>query len=145
MRFMQDNRKTTGFTLVEVMIVAPIVILVVGTFVGLIISLTGDMLTANANNAQVYDTQGALDTIEAETRLSTGFLSNSFAPTTPQGYGDTVPAWNADGSGQGGQPALSLQRLATGKNPAAQDRNLVYTNRTTSDTRWNLSKTPPFV
>lgn len=142
---MQDNKETNGFTLVEVMVVIPVAILVVGTFVALIVSLTGDMLIANANNALVYSTQDALDTIESDTRLSTEFLPNSFTPVTPQGYGDATTVWNADGSGGQGQQALILGRLATDKNPAAQDRSLVYTNSPNSCASGSASKNAPFV
>ena len=52
-----------GFTLIEVLVVSPIILLTIATFIGVIIFTPGEVLTARAQNALAYDTQAALNTL----------------------------------------------------------------------------------
>lgn len=78
--------KSRGFTVIEVMIMAPILMLVIGVFVGLIVELAGQSVVSRAQSQAVYDVQDALSRVEQDVKTSIGFLAtNSFTPTSPQG------------------------------------------------------------
>jgi type II secretory pathway pseudopilin PulG len=66
MPFLQNNpvRKQHGFTLIEVLVVAPLVILLIGVTVGYITSLTGEGLKTSQRNAMTFEVQNALDDID---------------------------------------------------------------------------------
>jgi hypothetical protein len=119
MRFSSTSR---GFTLVEVLIIAPIVILAVSGFVALMISMTADVLLTRDQNNMTYETQDALDLIEQDTRLSTQFLVTTKALPSPQGSNDnftgTAAFTNANST-------LIMGALATDKNPADPERQMV--------------------
>ena len=53
-----------GLTLIEVLIVSPIIILLIGVMIGYLTSLTGESLQANTKSKIMYDTHYALDEIE---------------------------------------------------------------------------------
>ncbi len=92
---MHARKSHTGFTLVEIIIVAPIVLLTIGIFVGILISITGEVLVARSSNKVAHDTQAALDTIEQDIRLSGSFLTaNNLAVASPQGYNNTSTSFN---------------------------------------------------
>ena len=80
-----------GFTLVEMLIIAPIVILMIGIFVSAIISMTGDVLSNRGANSLSYNIQYALDTIDQDVRSSGGFLAtNNIVLSANQGYNDNT-------------------------------------------------------
>ena len=84
----QNHRLSKGFTLVELLVITPVVILVIGGFVGAIIAMTGNVLSTRSANRLVYNIQDALDRIEADVRQSNGFLTtNADTPQTGQGKG----------------------------------------------------------
>lgn len=79
-----------GFTIVEVLIIAPIMLLTLAAFVGVLVNITGETLIARAQNKLVHDTESALGMIENDVRLSGSFLSeNNFDLSSPQGYDHT--------------------------------------------------------
>ena len=83
------NSKQHGFTLVEVLFIAPAVLLTIAVFVGVLISLTGEVLVARSSNSLAYGTQNALSTIEQDVRQSGAFLAtNSMTIAAPQGFND---------------------------------------------------------
>lgn len=114
---------TTGFTLVEVLIIAPIVILAIGGFVGLLIAMTSDVLITRDQNNMTYETQDALDQIEQDVRLSTQFLVTSGTFTAPQGsdsnFTGTAAFTNSNNT-------LILGSLTTDKNPSDSTRQITY-------------------
>jgi hypothetical protein len=114
-----DNQYSTGFTLVEVLIIAPIVVLVIGGFVALMMALVGDVLLTRDQNVMAYETQDALDRIEQDTRIGTQFLDTSRSLTAPQGSNDGTTAFSSSN-------ALIMGALATDKNPTSADRQLIY-------------------
>ena len=109
--------------------IAPIVILLIGTFVASIIYLTGEVLAARAQNTMVYEVQDALNTIQEDVRLSGSFLArNNVTLTTPQGYNngtqvfESTPSSTPAATGQ----KLILNSLGTTKNPEDPTRELIY-------------------
>lgn len=114
-----SRRSTSGFTLIEVLIIAPIVVLVIGGFVALIMAMVGDVLLTRDQNIMAYETQDALDRIEQDTRIGTQFLDTSRTLAAPQGSDDGTAAFSSSNS-------LIMGALATNENPAAPDRQLIY-------------------
>lgn len=118
------NRRqaANGFTLIEVLVVAPIVMLVIGGFVALIVSMVGDTLISRDRNALNYDTQNALDTIERDVKLSTQFLVTSKTLSSPQGSNSNFTGTSAFTS----TDSLILSSLATTDSPLDSTRALIY-------------------
>ena len=123
---LQNNKK--GFTLVEILVIAPIVILVIGAFVTVIVNLTGQVLSSRASSNLAYDIQDALNRIEQDIKISNKFLAvNNITPLiTPQGYDDsTLDFTNVSTTYPN---ALILEEYAITNNPASSTRNLLYLN-----------------
>jgi hypothetical protein len=131
-----------GFTLVEILVIAPIVILAVGAFVGVMVNMTAEVLKTQTENSMVQSTQDALNTIEQDVKLSGNFLAaNELVAYTPQGYNDgqgpindnsnadsfanVYPTGNAKGK------MLILRSFTTDKNPLDNTRQPIYTNQPT--------------
>lgn len=114
--------KHSGFTLVEMLVVAPLVILVIATAIGFLLSLVGGVLMANTRTQDVYDIQDALTRIEQDTFYSAGFLA-TYAPSTPQGKDNGTGSFN---STSGTNTDMIFNQPATDKNPADSARQLVY-------------------
>jgi len=135
-RLKRINRKRSpGFTLVEMMIIAPIVILIIGAFVGLIVNLTGEVLSSRGANLITYNIQDALNRIEEDVKLSSTFLAvNSIdVSSTKQGYGGTTTAGsttnftNVNKVSSGGSPAsLILNSFVTSTNPLSNTSQYIY-------------------
>lgn len=102
--------------------IAPIVVLTIGTFVGLMVVMVGDVLSTRDQAAITYDTQSALNRIEQDTRLSTQFLMTSGTQTSPQGSDSNFTGTAAFTNTSN----LILSELATDKNPADPSRALIY-------------------
>lgn len=76
------------------MLLAPILMLVIGVFVGLIVELSGQSIVSRTQSQAVYDVQDALSRIEQDVKLSVGFLAtNSFTPSSPQGINNDTTAF----------------------------------------------------
>ena len=126
-RLLQHNRrfspKDAGFTLVELLVIAPIAILMIGGFIGLLVTMVGDVMVTRDENQMLYDAQNALSTIEQDTRLSIQFLSKTSSTLSPQGTSN-----NFSGTGEFSNTSntLILRMLATDRNPTDVDRGLVY-------------------
>ena len=80
-----NKKRSEGFTLIEVLIIAPVVVLAIGGFVSLIVSMVGDVLLTRDSNSLTFNTQRALDRIEQDIRLGTQFLTTTDSLTAPQG------------------------------------------------------------
>jgi type II secretory pathway pseudopilin PulG/formylglycine-generating enzyme required for sulfatase activity len=120
----KSSQKPSGFTIVELLIIIPIVVIIAGVFIGAIITMTGDVLAGRASNMLSYDIQDALKQIEQDVSLSGGFLAtNNFDPVTPQGSNnDTTKFKNANAT----NPALILNIYATTSSPLNYSRKLAY-------------------
>jgi len=142
-----SNRRQTrlsikrGFTLVEMLIIAPIVILVIGIFVSAIITMTGDVLAVRGKNALAFNIQDALNRIDQDVKSSGGYLAtNSFTLTSPQGYDDDIAPFKnaADPSIK----MLILNTYATTANPLSSARNFVYATGPNACNSTSLNKNP---
>jgi hypothetical protein len=118
-----NSRAAAGFTLIEVLIIAPIVVLVVGGLVALMITMVGDVLITRDQSNMTYDAQDALDRIEQDTRLSSAFSTTTGTLPSPQGSDSNFAGTSAFTSSAS---TLVLQALATDSNPAESTRRLVY-------------------
>ena len=113
-----------GFTLIEMLIIAPIVILMIGIFISAIVNMTGDVLSTRASNSLSYNIQDALNRIESDVTSSGAFLAtNDIALVSPQGYDDNTGVFkNSISTG----PMLILKTYTTNINPQNSARNIVY-------------------
>ena len=120
---MSRNKRTArlhGFTLVEMLVIAPVALLVITGFVALMITMVGDVIAGRAYNVMTYDIQSALNTIEQDVRLSTQFLTTSGTMISPQGKNGATSAFTST-SGD-----LILGEIATDKNPIDPTRGFTY-------------------
>lgn len=108
-----------GFTLVEMLVVAPIIILVITGLIAVMIYMTGGVLVSQARSQLVYDNQQALAQMEMDvhttTRFAPAFLTQQpygSNPTTSPGswVGTTSPITNDNGG-------FLLNAYATTTNP----------------------------
>jgi prepilin-type N-terminal cleavage/methylation domain-containing protein len=136
-----NTQKQKGFTLIEMLVVAPIVILTIGAFLTVIISMTGEVLASRASNNLSYNVQDALNRIEQDVKLSNGFLATNSIPLAAdatysnvgintnqkQGYNDDTTAFtNVNGSGGTSGTSLILNMVATTTNPVSASSSYVY-------------------
>jgi type II secretory pathway pseudopilin PulG len=121
-------KNTHGFTLVEVLVVIPIVILVIGVFIGMIVSMTGDVLATRSSNVMAFDIQDTLNRIEQDVRSSGSFLAtNNISPlSSPQGRYDDTSSFHNIYADTNISPALILNIYATTSNPSSSNIGLVY-------------------
>lgn len=124
-------RSSKGFTLVEVLVVSPIIILFIGVFIGLLVTLTGESLVTRERNVSVYNTQSALGEIKADINQSIGFLSSTGPLDTPQGKNDATQAFSDTTTSL--PDSLIIKKSATTKNPADPAREVIYTGTTPCD------------
>jgi hypothetical protein len=114
-----------GFTITEIVVVAPIFILAIGAFVGVIISITGEVLASRASTVLSYNVHDALNRIEQDIKLSSGFLAtNNIVLTSPQGYDDNTA--NFQNTGANGTMLILNMPTTTGNPLNSQD--YVYAN-----------------
>lgn len=132
-----------GFTIIEMLIVAPIVILFIGAFIAAIVGMTGDVLTTRGSNMLTYNVQDALNRIEQDVSSSVGFLAKNNIPvSTPQGYDNLTAPFTNVSTTNGNM--LILNAYATTKNPIDPDSQIVYTkDQPNSCSSPNVSANPP--
>lgn len=119
-----------GFTIVEVAVIAPIVILAIGAIIAAIVVLTGDTL-ANQAEARLADgTQTALAIIDQDIQRAGGFLAAQAVPTS-QRYRPDGPNHLASTGVAGSGQMLLLNSLVTDREPSVADRRLIYTQHPT--------------
>jgi competence protein ComGC len=118
-----DRKRSSGFTLIEMLIIAPIVVILVSGFIALMVTMIGDVLLTRDQNNTTYESQDALDRIEQDTRLSTSFLTTTGTLTTPQGSNNNFTGTSAFTNTTN---TLIIKELATDANPATSDRWLIY-------------------
>jgi hypothetical protein len=117
-----NQKRQHGFTLVEMLVIAPIALLVITGFVVIMVTMVGDVIVTRGQNAMTYDIQSALDTIQNDVRLSTEFLDTSGTLPTPQGKNGNTSAFTSTGGD------LILGEIATDKNPIDPTRSFTYYN-----------------
>ncbi|MGB4420411.1 MAG: immunoglobulin domain-containing protein [Candidatus Saccharimonadales bacterium] len=120
------RKKTAAFTLVEMLVVAPVVILIIGVIINSMIQMTGEIMATRSAALITSDIQEALNTIENDVVNSGAFLAtNNITLTSPQGRNnDTTNFKNADTTYG---PAIILNSYATTDNPTKYDIKYIYT------------------
>lgn len=132
-----------GFTVVELLVIAPIVILTIGAFITVIVNMTGEVLATRTSSVLAYDIQDSLGRIEQDIKLSTTFLeASNITLTSPQGYDNgTVGFSNVDVT-KGNM--LILNTLATTGNPLISTSGLIYlTNQPNACASAQVSQNKP--
>lgn len=107
-----------GFTLVEMLVVAPLIILLIGTLIAYITTLTGDSLQLRERGDMAYGVQSALDSIENDSIKATRFLATSGTLPSPQGKDSSFNGTAAFTSSD----SLVIGVIATSKDPLNPDR-----------------------
>lgn len=122
-----SNHNKFGFTLVEMLIVAPIVILMIGIFISSIVAMTGDVLSTRSATTLSYNVQDALDRIEQDVKASGGYLSkNNVVIKSPQGFDNGSADFLNVNSDTSIGDMLILNSYATTSNPAGSSQNTMY-------------------
>ena len=124
MRCMPFSNATRGFTLVEMLVIAPIMLLTIATFIGVLIYITGETLIARSSNTLAYSVQDSLNTIEHDVALSGAFLAtNSVAIASPQGYNNSTQAFQNASATTG--TMLIINTPATTDAPGRGTRHII--------------------
>lgn len=124
MRFTPN--KQAGFTLIEMLVVVPMVMLIVTIIIGFMVTLTGDALRSRERTNLVYEVHTALDRIEQDARISTGFVASRLVDS-PQGPG-SAGATGTFSAASTPQNTLIMTQNATTKSPVDATRALVHKN-----------------
>lgn len=118
-----NSQSSSGFTLVEILVIAPIVLLAIGGFISLMVAMVGDVMVTRENNTMLYEAQDTLKRIESDVRLSTAFLTTTGALLAPQGSNTNFTGTAAfANSGD----TLILNTLVTDQSPLNSSRELIY-------------------
>ncbi len=128
-------RREHGFTLIEMLVIAPIVVLAIGAFLTVIISMTGDVLSSRGANALAFNVQDAMNRMEQDVKLSTTFLAtNNITLNTGgnQGYNND-DATNFTNAGGTSGTSLILNELVTNGNPISTSAGIVYLQNSPND------------
>lgn len=135
------RQKGAGFTLVEVLIIAPVVILVISSFIGLIITMVGDVMAIRDRNNMAYEIRDTLDRIEQDSRLSTQFLLTTGTLLAPQGSDSNFTGTAAFTNSN----SLIMGTLTTDKNPADSTRQIIYYAKQPNDCGALQAYNRPFI
>lgn len=121
-----------GFTIVELLVIAPIVLLTIGAFITAIVNMTGDVLASRTSNVLTYDIQDTLNRIDDDVKLSSSFLAQSNTTlTAPQGYNNDTTQFKNSSVTNGDM--LILNTLATTDNPISTSAGMIYLNGLPND------------
>lgn len=112
------RRSQAAFTLVEVLVVAPAVIMLLGVMIFYFMQITGEGLRLRQTNEQTYAINNTLATIENDAFRALSFSSN-LSPASPQGRNDNTGSFL-------GANDLIVQSVATVNNPESLSRKLAY-------------------
>lgn len=115
-----------GFTLVEVLVISPIVILFIGAFIALVVGLTGESLQVREKNTAIYDVQAALNDMEAGVVQTTGFSTATTGVVSPQGKNNSATQFTNVNNAGADPDTLILNIPTTDRRPTDPARNLIY-------------------
>lgn len=118
-----NPRRAHGFTLIEVLVISPILILTIGGFVYTLTTIVSDALAIRDTNTMIYDTQTALDRIEQDARLSIQFPASTSSLPSPQGSDSN---FTGTAGFTAGSNVLIMSTLSTTSNPLDPARQVVY-------------------
>lgn len=107
-----DNHTEKGFTLVEMLVIAPLIIVIIAGLISAMILITGNILESQEESRLAYNVQSALTRIEADIHSSASFPSTTGSVTSPQGSAEDTSAWTSNSSGP-----LVLSVNGTTENP----------------------------
>jgi prepilin-type N-terminal cleavage/methylation domain-containing protein len=124
MKFFKRRPRQRGFTLIEMLVVSPIVILAIGAFLTVIISMTGEVIASRASNSLAYNVQDALNRIEQDIKLSSGFLAQNNVLGQDQGYNNDATNFTNIAGASG--TSLILNMVATTANPVSINNGYVF-------------------
>ena len=113
--------RSSGFTLVEMLVVAPLVLIVIAGLVSAMVAMIGDSLVANSRVTTAYSLQDTLNQIEQDTRVTTNFMGVFSYLVSPQGRNGNTGAFNYNANED-----LILTQQATTTSPYNTTRDLVY-------------------
>lgn len=117
-----------GFTLVEIAVVAPIVIIAITGILALLINLMGNNLAARAEVAIVHDVNATLTTIEDDVKIASRFLTTIDGDfSDPYGPNNAGATWNYNGGGEDSR-TLIARTYATTLSPRDSRKQPVYLN-----------------
>ena len=118
-----SQQSAAGFTLIEMLVIAPIVILAIGGFIALMVNMVGNVLVTRDQTNMIYESQDALNRIEDDIRLSSQFLTTTGTLSSPQGSDSNFTGTAAFSNSSN---TLILSTYTTTKNPGDSTRELVY-------------------
>jgi hypothetical protein len=110
-----------GFTLIEMLVIAPLVLLVIAGLISAMVAMIGDSLIANSRVNTAYGIQDSLSQIEQDTRVSTNFMGTFSYFSSPQGRDGSTAAFSYSSNKD-----LILTQQATTTSPYNTTRDLVY-------------------
>lgn len=129
----KSSSRQHGFTLVELMIVAPITILVVAGILGVMVSMVGNAILSQQQNESLYELNDSLAQIEQDVRDAIEILPATNAISSPQGATNPSICTTLSGIGSGSfedSCSLILKVYATDKNPTDTTHSLVLDGTT---------------
>lgn len=118
-----NSNSSSGFTLIEILVIAPIVLLAIGGFIALMVAMVGDVLVTRDNNTMLYEAQDTLKRIESDVRLSTAFLTTTGTMIAPQGSNSNFTGTDAFTNDS---DTLILNSLVTNVSPLDSSREIIY-------------------
>lgn len=121
---MHHRTSDRGFTLVEVLVIAPIVILAISAFIGITITIIGDVIVTRNSTSQVHDATSALEQLDQDLRLTSQFPTTTGALPSPQGRNNNFTGTSAFTSSD--DDTLILSTAATDGNPTLSNRRIIY-------------------
>jgi len=116
---MTQINKSHAFTIVELVVVAPIVILVIGTFILAAVTMTGDVMATRASNLLAFNIQDTLNRIQNEAKVSNGINTSIYPPYAPQDSDGITGAVNGGSAlafsvyGMPADPTISIDKVGT--------------------------------
>lgn len=117
------TKRHAGFTLVEVLIISPLVILVVALIVAVMVGMAGTALQTRERNNLTYDMQEGLNQIESDIRLATRVVDATGTLATGQGSNNNFTGTAAFSTSA---VVLVLEQYSTSKSPLDPARTLLY-------------------
>lgn len=115
-----------GFTIIEMAVIAPIVVLTIVAFVTFVINLVGDATNERMSNQLTYGIQDALTRIETDVKYSNYFIEQTdLTLTFPQGLNNDTTIFKNNTSN-----ALILSMPSTSDNPMTSSSSYVYLSNT---------------
>lgn len=143
MKKYKSNKK--AFTIVELVIMAPIVMFVIGAFIAVIMDMASQAAVSRVQTEMVYTVQDGLNRIEQDIKFSISFLAiNNITISSPQGYNNDATNFVNVNNGSTGDNALIINAVATDKNPSDPTAKPIYlTNTPNACLSANVSSNTP--